>query len=121
MAPESSRRMIRRGVVVPALSVAMAVLTACGGSTDTQSGSTTPITEQTKAPATVAKPDKATGMPATYREVYELTGFRSPSGNVGCFIDPAYVRCDIAEAGWSPPPRPADCEFDYGQGIALEP
>jgi hypothetical protein len=122
MAPVSSRSMIRPGVVVPALSVAMAVLTACsGGSTDTPFGSTTPITEQTKVSATVAKPDKSTGQPATYREVYEFTGFRSTNGNVGCFIDVDYVRCDIAEADWSAPPRPADCEFDYGQGIALEP
>jgi hypothetical protein len=50
----------------------------------------------------------------------EFTGFSSPSGNVGCFIEVDYVRCDIGEADWSPPPRPADCEFDYGQGIALE-
>ncbi len=34
-------------------------------------------------------------------------------------IEPGYVRCDIAERDWSPPPRPADCEFDYGQGISL--
>jgi hypothetical protein len=29
------------------------------------------------------------------------------------------VRCDISERDWSPPPWPADCEFDYGQGISL--
>ena len=28
-----------------------------------------------------------------------------------------YVRCDIAEADWSP----SDCEFDCGQGITLVP
>lgn len=47
--------------------------------------------------------------------------FVSPSGNVGCVLDVDYVRCDIAERDWAPPPRPADCEFDYGQGIALAP
>jgi hypothetical protein len=31
------------------------------------------------------------------------------------------VRCDIAERDWTPPPRPGDCEFDYGQGIAFAP
>ncbi|EHB59345.1 hypothetical protein MycrhDRAFT_1781 [Mycolicibacterium rhodesiae JS60] len=50
-----------------------------------------------------------------------LTGFTSPSGNVGCMIEPSYVRCDILERDWSPPPRPAGCEFDYGQGIGLAP
>ncbi|MCF6386176.1 hypothetical protein L2K20_04245 [Mycobacterium sp. MBM] len=47
--------------------------------------------------------------------------FTSPSGNVGCVLDVDYVRCDIADRDWAPPARPADCEFDYGQGIALEP
>lgn len=47
--------------------------------------------------------------------------FTSPSGNVSCMLDVDYVRCDIAERDWAPPPRPADCEFDYGQGIALAP
>ena len=43
-----------------------------------------------------------------------LVGFTSPSGNIGCFIDVDYVRCDIAQRSWTPPARPADCEFDYG-------
>lgn len=55
------------------------------------------------------------------RVVTVLTGFTSPSGNVGCMIEPSYVRCDILERDWSPPARPADCEFDYGQGIGLTP
>ena len=38
--------------------------------------------------------------------VYEFTEFRSPSSNVVCYIDVDYLRCDIAEANWSPPPRP---------------
>jgi hypothetical protein len=38
---------------------------------------------------------------------------------VGCTIDPSYVRCDSSERNWSLPPRPADCEFDYGQGIGM--
>lgn len=51
----------------------------------------------------------------------ELIGFTSPSGNVGCYITATDVRCDISERDWTPPPRPADCEFDYGQGIAMSP
>lgn len=49
----------------------------------------------------------------------DLAHFSSPSGNVGCVLDVDYVRCDISERDWAPPARPADCEFDYGQGIAL--
>jgi hypothetical protein len=48
-----------------------------------------------------------------------LVGFTSPSGNIGCYVDTHYVRCDIAGRDWVAPPRPADCELDYGQGIAF--
>ncbi len=55
----------------------------------------------------------------------EQVGFTSPDGNIGCFMDPWTVRCDIRERSWAPPPRPADCPetgvyaHDYGQGIVL--
>lgn len=29
------------------------------------------------------------------------------------------ARCDIIDRDWSPPPRPADCGFDFGQGIEI--
>jgi len=48
-----------------------------------------------------------------------LTGFSSPSGNIGCYLDRNGVRCDIAKRTWSPPRKPASCHLDYGQGIAL--
>lgn len=49
-----------------------------------------------------------------------FTGFRSPSANIGCYIDAAAgVRCDIARRDWRVPPRPASCDVDYGQGISL--
>lgn len=47
--------------------------------------------------------------------------FVSPTGNVSCMVDADFARCDIMDRDWSPPPRPADCEFDYGQGISLAP
>ncbi len=31
--------------------------------------------------------------------------FTSPSGNIGCMMDFDYVRCDINERNWTPPPR----------------
>ena len=49
----------------------------------------------------------------------ELTGFISPTDNVACMIEPSRARCDIIDRDWSLPPRPADCELDYGQGITL--
>ncbi|MEO7197599.1 MAG: hypothetical protein ABIZ50_03925, partial [Solirubrobacterales bacterium] len=49
-----------------------------------------------------------------------LTGFTSPSGNIGCDIERRSVRCDIAERDWKAPPEPARCDLDFGQGISLD-
>lgn len=51
----------------------------------------------------------------------DLVTFISPSGNVGCILGSDYARCDIVDRDWNPPPRPTDCEFDYGQGIGIAP
>lgn len=75
--------------------------------------------------AFAAAPVLATALAATAaaetRTVTELTPFTSPSGNIACFIEPRYVRCDIRERDWTPPPKPADCpEFTgWGQGLRL--
>jgi hypothetical protein len=53
-------------------------------------------------------------------EVSDSATFVSPTGNIGCFMDKATVRCDIAEHDWKAPKAPADCELDYGQGISLD-
>ena len=45
--------------------------------------------------------------------------FRSPSGNIGCYILSDGVRCDIVRRDWEPPPKPASCELDYGHGLSV--
>jgi hypothetical protein len=45
--------------------------------------------------------------------------FRSPSGNIGCYIDASGVRCDINERDWSAPHKPASCDLDFGQGVQV--
>jgi hypothetical protein len=49
----------------------------------------------------------------------KLFPFQSPSGNIGCYLDKKAVRCDIREHTWPTPPKPADCDVDYGQGVAV--
>jgi hypothetical protein len=46
--------------------------------------------------------------------------FQSPSGNIGCYIAKWGVRCDIRHRSWTPPPKPGNCELDWGQGTAVE-
>jgi hypothetical protein len=99
--------------------VAVVALGSGCGDRATVAESSSPVSSQTRT--TKAQPDKVTEPRTTGREVHELTGFVSPSGNVSCMIDADWARCDIIDRDWSPPPRPADCEFDYGQGISLAP
>ena len=87
-------------------------------STVTETTTGEPATEPTST-ATEETTTSDGEAPASDREVTELTGFSSPSGNIGCFIDRESVRCDIAERNWEPPKAPASCELDYGQGIQL--
>lgn len=117
---------LRAGLVV--LACAAAVLSACGGQSATSvstSGSLTRVTATEPGPSPRSSPhSSATGhnkaSPTTEPEVVtDLMGFTSPSGNVGCYIDSTAARCDISERDWTPPARPTDCEFDYGQGIIL--
>jgi hypothetical protein len=95
---------------------AVLALAACGsGSTGAEAGSTPTTTAQTTS-RSVAQ----TTQPAA-REIDGLRGFISPTGNVACMNAADWTRCDIIDRDWSPPPRSADCEFDYGQGISVAP
>src|SRR5205085_6913333 len=69
---------------------------------------------------TAGAPITTTGAPATPpAPVLHLTTFRSPSGNIGCELVTAFARCDIANREWKPPPKPAGCPLDYGQGLEV--
>jgi len=46
--------------------------------------------------------------------------FQTPSKNIGCALTAEMVRCDIVKKDWTPPPKPADCELDWGFGIIVE-
>jgi hypothetical protein len=45
--------------------------------------------------------------------------FQSPSGNIGCYALKTAVRCDIRHREWKPPPKPARCPLDWGQGVSV--
>lgn len=57
----------------------------------------------------------------------DLEGVRTPSGNIYCMAwpaqdgEPAGLRCDIRETSNRLPPRPADCEEDWGDAFGLTP
>lgn len=111
---------LRAGLL--ALLLGSTVLAACGQQSATPpsaSGTLTRVaTTAVPSPGSAARGPKAPA-PSEPEAIADLVGFTSPSGNVGCYLEPTTVRCDILERDWTPPPRPADCEFDYGQGIDL--
>jgi len=47
----------------------------------------------------------------------KFVGFQTPDKKVGCEMDGHGARCDVRKPDWTPPPPPADCELDYGQGV----
>jgi hypothetical protein len=107
------------------LGLGVGLLAACGGQ---QHAATAPSHSMRQATTVGSAADEQAGSTGTAtpssdspKAITDFTGFTSPSGNVGCYIDPTAARCDISERDWSPPPRPADCEFDYGQSISLSP
>ena len=115
---------LRAGLVTLVLAAGM--LAACGGQSSTSATSTSSLTristtEAEDSPDSSSSATRETTPSETTESetLTDIVGFTSPSGNVGCMIDPQFVRCDVAERDWTPPPRPADCEFDYGQGISM--
>lgn len=52
-----------------------------------------------------------------------FTVFSSPSGNIVCGGGKGDIgwnlRCDVNQHSWRLPPKPADCEFDWGHGAYL--
>lgn len=98
------------------------VLAACGDSdststvTETVSSSTESSSSTTDTSSTTTTEDGSTQADQT---VTKLTGFTSPTGNIGCYIDQRSVRCDIGDRDWEPPKAPSSCKLDYGQGIEL--
>jgi len=91
--------------------LALVTLAACssgGGSNQSASSSTT---------------TGATAPPPTTRPKVsdqQLSAFRAPSGNIGCELAATQVaRCDIREHSWTPPPKPANCDLDWGFGVQV--
>jgi len=69
----------------------------------------------------------ATLLPSYARAQATLQGFKMPSDNVYCMIEPGYqghpdsdLRCDIVQTDTPPPPAPASCRFSWGKSFAID-
>jgi hypothetical protein len=59
------------------------------------------------------------GAAATASGQFVPTGFKSPSGNIHCQYFEPELRCDIAQLSAPAPPRPRDCDLEWGQAFAV--
>ncbi|MEV4638535.1 DUF6636 domain-containing protein [Actinoplanes sp. NPDC049548] len=57
--------------------------------------------------------------PVASPQVVTEAAFVSPSRNIGCYLSVDGARCDLAKKNWSAGPAPADCELDWGFGVAV--
>lgn len=46
-------------------------------------------------------------------------GFQSPTGNIMCLSYGDGIRCDVMRISNNPPPRPADCDLEWGQAFEV--
>lgn len=123
--PAYARPVIRLPLAA-ALLVALA-LAGCGGDDETASTAppaTVTVTTSVSATATTAAPPPEPGSTTVSLPVDEFgtVKFASPSGNITCnYRDDgvALVRCDLGESDVAPPPKPADCEGDWGIAFAV--
>ena len=102
-------------------------LAGCGGGektvtvtrtvTQPATTATTPATTPTTATTPATTPTVPEPTPAT--NVVHISSFRTPSSNIGCAIAGGSARCDIKQRDWKPPAKPANCDVDFGQGIAV--
>lgn len=45
--------------------------------------------------------------------------FQLPSGNIHCAVFDGVLRCDALNITYRRPPRPRDCEQDYGDAVEI--
>ena len=65
------------------------------------------------------RPARATPSAVVTREISTTYDFLTPSKNIGCLMTSNSARCDIVTKSWKPPAKPADCDLDWGNGVAV--
>jgi hypothetical protein len=124
------RPILRLVVLSIALVLGGAACSAGGHASSRQSANVTVVTTTTvglspgESLPPVTSASSGSGAGATTTSVpagdHGPQQFRLPSGNIGCAVDATVVRCDIGQRDWVAPPKPADCQLDYGNGISLD-
>jgi len=106
-----------------ALAATAGLLAGCGSSSSTTVISNSTVTQTVTTPPSTSSSTSSTttttASTTTTTPTSRLTFFASPSGNIGCVMSARSARCDIKDRAWKPPPAPASCPLDYGQGVEV--
>jgi hypothetical protein len=110
----------------------LTVLVACGGSdkkSSASSSSSTSSSSRSSSSTTTSRPTSTSSGSSTSSSSASSSSsvnadqgpeyFQLPSKNIGCIFGDGIVRCDISGKTFNPPPQPADCELDWGNGIQV--
>ncbi|GAB1642582.1 DUF6636 domain-containing protein [Krasilnikovia sp. MM14-A1259] len=73
----------------------------------------------TPAPATSSSSGAAAVPSANVTKKVAEAQFHLPSQNIGCYVSADSARCDVAKRSWTLPPKPANCELDWGFGAVV--
>lgn len=122
---------------VPVLAAA-ALLLLAGCSSSSQKSAEPSATPSPAASPTTTSPTAAPTGPSTPSPTptfvvsvvspspgaFTLSNFQTPSHNVKCSLareedGRAWVRCDVYQHTWGIPPKPADCDLDWGSVATL--
>lgn len=55
-----------------------------------------------------------------FSSAQEAEGFQTPSGNISCAVFEKTLRCDLLENTAKIPPRPHDCDVDWGNFFEMK-
>lgn len=125
---QEKRRSVRP-VAIPLVAVAL-VLSGCSGgrsATSPQATTSSAVSEQSgnttdsTIPPVSAVPTStaSTTTPTAPTPDLSITAFVTPTSNIGCVLSAGTARCDIGDRTWRPPPKPATCNLDWGNGLVL--
>ncbi|TNM67469.1 hypothetical protein FHN55_10495 [Streptomyces sp. NP160] len=98
------------------------LLAGCSGSEEPEDGGAASGASAAPPPSSSAGPagPAASGSPSA-AVVTSMTTFRSPTGNISCYLAPVqgadpYARCDLAEQRWDVREPEGGCDDTWGGG-----
>jgi hypothetical protein len=99
---------------------ALVLVGALAGCASSGSSADVPAATPSARAGLGAAAPSSSSLPSPVVSLVDQANFQSPSKNITCDLAAGTVRCEIVKRDWEPPPRPAACRLDWGQGMSIE-